>query len=86
MPALSFATWRGISTGWGPEGNDYTDQSLWFLDMFLSKEELAVQVAEIDCVKVDDVNFTEAGEDKVLQKLAANSTSTNHQHSRLQIR
>lgn len=33
----------------------------------MTKEELAVEVAEVDCVKINDVDFTEAGEDKILQ-------------------
>jgi len=39
--------------------------------MFVSEEKLAVEVAEVDCVEVDDVDFAEAGEGEVLEKFAA---------------
>lgn len=58
-------------------------QSLGLLDMLLTKEELTVEVAEVDCVQINDVDLAEAGEDKILQKLAANSSSTDHQSARL---
>ena len=35
--------------------------------MFMAEEELAVQITEVDCVQVDDVNFAEAREDEVLE-------------------
>ena len=44
-----------------------TNQRFRLLDMFVSKEELTIQVAQIDSVKINDVNFAEAGEDEVLQ-------------------
>ena len=44
------------------------------LDMFMSKEELPVEIAEIDGVKVDDVDLTKACKDEVLEELAANAT------------
>ena len=58
-------------------------QSLRLLDMFLTKEELTVEVAEVNGVQINDVDLAEAGEDKILQKLAANSTSADHQNARL---
>ena len=45
--------------------------------MLMTKEKLPIKIAQIDCVEIDDMNLTEAGEDKVLQQLTANSTSTN---------
>ena len=48
--------------------------------MLVSEEELPVQVAEIDRVEVDDVDFAEAGADEVLEELAADATGSNHQH------
>jgi hypothetical protein len=44
-----------------------THQSLRFLDVLVSEEELSVQVAQVDGVKINDVNFTEASQDEVLQ-------------------
>ena len=51
--------------------------------MLVTKEELTVEVAEVDGVQIDDVDLAEAGKDKILQKLAANSSSANHQNARL---
>ena len=33
----------------------------------MTEEELAVEVAEVDGVKVDDMDLTEASEDEILQ-------------------
>jgi hypothetical protein len=41
--------------------------------MFVSKEELAVEIAQVDCVKVNDVNFAEAGQCKVLEEFTADT-------------
>jgi hypothetical protein len=41
--------------------------------MFVSKEELAVKIAEVDGVKVNDVNFAKAGQCKVLEEFAADA-------------
>lgn len=51
--------------------------------MLVSKEELSVQVAEIDSVEVDDVNLAKATEKEVLKKLTTNTSSSNHEHLRL---
>jgi len=29
--------------------------------MLMSEEELAIEIAQVDCIKVDDVNFAEPG-------------------------
>lgn len=44
-----------------------THQGLGLLDVLVAEEELPVQVGEVDGVKVDDVNFAEAGKHKVLE-------------------
>ena len=49
----------------------------------MSKEELAVEVAEIDGVKIDYVYFGESSEDKVFEQLTSYSTSTDEQDLRL---
>lgn len=51
--------------------------------MLITEEKLAVEVAEVDRVKINDVNLAEAGEDKVLQELAADSSRADHQDARL---
>ena len=58
-------------------------QSLRLLDMLLPEEKLPIEVAEVDGVQINDVDFAEAGEDKILQKLTANPSSANHQNARL---
>lgn len=51
--------------------------------MFLSKEELTIQVAQIDRVQVDDVDFAEAGQDEVLEELTADSACADEKNARL---
>jgi hypothetical protein len=41
--------------------------------MFVSKEELTVEVAEVDCVEVDDMYFAEACQGEVLEEFAADA-------------
>lgn len=56
-------------------------QSLRLLDMLLAKEELTVEVAEVNGVQINDVDLAEAGEDKIFQKLAADASSADHQNA-----
>jgi hypothetical protein len=51
--------------------------------MFLSKEELTIQVAQIDCIEVNYVDLTEASEDEVLQELAADPACADEKNARL---
>ena len=51
--------------------------------MLMAKKKLSIEIAEIDCIEIDDVNLTEAGEDEILQKLTSDSTSANQEDSRL---
>jgi len=51
--------------------------------VFVSKKELAVQVAEIDRIEIDNVDFSEACEDEVLQELASDASGAYHEHSAL---
>lgn len=51
--------------------------------MLVAEKELSVQVGEIDGVKVDNVDFAEAGQHQVLEELTANAASTNHEHASL---
>ena len=43
--------------------------------MLLSEEELAVQIAQIDGVEIDDVDLAETSQDEVLEKLASDTAS-----------
>ena len=51
--------------------------------MFVTKEELTIEVAKVDGVQIDNVDLAEAGENKVLQELATNSSGTDHQNAGL---
>ena len=53
---------------------DKTHQSLGFLNMFMPEEELPVQIAQIDGVKIHNMNLTEASEDEILQKLTSDTS------------
>ena len=53
--------------------------------MLMSEEELPVEVAQVDRVKVDDVDLAIAGKHQVLEKLAADAASTNEEDTRLGI-
>lgn len=49
--------------------------------MLDTEEELAVQVGEIDGVQVDDVDVAEAGEEEVLEQLAADTAGADEEDS-----
>lgn len=51
--------------------------------MFVSEQKLPVQVAQVDRVEVDNVDFAEAGKDKVLEELAAYSSGADHEDAGL---
>lgn len=46
--------------------------------MLMAEEELAIQVAEVYGIEIDNVDFSKAGEDEVLQQFAADATGANH--------
>ena len=52
--------------------------------MFVSEEELSIEVTQIDSVEVDNVNVAKTKKDNVFEELAADSAGTNHENSRLQ--
>ena len=64
-------------------GGIKANQSFGFLDMFVTEEELAIEVAEIDSVKIHNVDLTKAGEYEILKQLASNAAGTDHQYTRL---
>lgn len=51
--------------------------------MLVSEEKLAVEIGEVDSIKIDDVNLAEATKYQVFEELAANAASANHKHSSL---
>ena len=51
--------------------------------MLLSKEKLPIEIAQIDSIEINDMNLTEAGEDKVLQDFTSDSTSADQEYTRL---
>jgi len=52
----------------------------------MAKEELAVEVTEVDCIEIDDVNLSEAGENEVFEQLASDAACSNEQDARLEER
>lgn len=58
-----------------------THQSLGLFYMLMTKEELTIEIAEINGIQIDNMNLAEASKDEVLEKLAPNPSCTNHQHS-----
>lgn len=51
--------------------------------MLMAEEKLAVKVAEVYSIKIDDMYFAEAGEEKVFEELTADAASANEKDSRL---
>lgn len=49
----------------------------------MPEEELAIQIAEVDCIEVDDVDFTEPGEHEVFEELAADTACANKENTGL---
>ena len=53
--------------------------------MLATKQELSVKVAEVDSVKVYNMDLPEAGEDQVLEKFASDATRADQKNARLQV-
>lgn len=47
--------------------------------MLHAEQELAVEIAQVDGVQVDDVDLAEAREDEVLEQFAADAASADHE-------
>lgn len=45
-----------------PHGYIQSDQGFGFLDMFMTKEKLSVEIAQVDCVQINNVDFPEPGQ------------------------
>ena len=54
--------------------------------MFVSEEELAIEVAEVDGVEIDDVDLAEAGQGEVLEEFAADAACADEQDAGLMAR
>lgn len=61
----------------------FGDKCFWLFYMLVSEEELSIEIAEINRVKIDDMDFAETEEGKVFEKLAADAASTDHQDTGL---
>lgn len=53
------------------------NQALALLDVRFIEKELAVKVGQVNRVEIDDLDVAEAGDNEVLEYLAANSSSPN---------
>ena len=58
-----------------------THQGFWFLDMLKTEEKLAIQIAQIYCIEIDDVDSTESREEEVLKELATDTTRADKKYS-----
>jgi hypothetical protein len=82
--ATSLATWyQAVSPSSVGLSNGASYQCLRLLDVFLAEEELPVEVAEVNRIEVDNVDLPEAGKDEVLEQLASDAASADHEHARL---
>ena len=61
-----------------------TYDSFRLLDVFVSEEELAVEVAQVDGVEIDDVDLAEAGQSEVLEQFAADAACADEQDAGLE--
>jgi hypothetical protein len=60
-----------------------TYQSLGLLDVLVAKQELPIEVAQINGVQIDNMDLAKAREHKILQQFASDTASAHHQHARL---
>jgi len=51
--------------------------------VFKTEEKLAIQIAQVDCIEIDDVDFAKPGQEEVLEQLAADAASAHEQHTGL---
>ena len=60
-----------------------TYQGFRFFDVLMPEEELAIEIAEIDGVEIDNVDLTETCEYEVLEELAPDPSSSYEKYARL---
>lgn len=58
-------------------------QCLGLLDVLLAEQKLPVQVAQINRVKVNDVDLAKAGEHNVLEQFASDSAGADQEYAGL---
>ena len=54
--------------------------SFGFAHIFVPKQKLAVQIGQVDCVHVDNMDTTETHQRQVLEKFTAQTSGADHQH------
>jgi hypothetical protein len=52
--------------------------------VFVSEEELPVQIAEIYRIQIHDVDLSKSSQDQVLEQFTSDSAGSDHQHTRLE--
>lgn len=58
-----------------------THQSFGLLNVFVAEKELSVQIAQIDRIQIDDMDLPEAGQEEVLEQLAANTAGAHEKNA-----
>lgn len=56
----------------------FAHQCLWLLDVFMPEQELAVQIAQINGIKINNMDFAKACENKVFEELTSDPSSAYH--------
>lgn len=69
-----------------PHGNIQSNQSFGLLNVFMTEEELAIEITQINCVQINNVYFPESCKHQVFQQLTSNSSGTNEQDAGLATR
>lgn len=83
LPAVSLATCHGVSDQLQQAETGPTYQSFGLFDVRMSKEKLAVQIREVDSVKIHDMNLSKASGDEVLKEFTSNTSSADYEDARL---
>lgn len=80
---VSFASRAAIGS---PEYFDSTSTHLGFrlFNMFMTEQELTIEITEIDSVKINNVDFSKADENQVLEQFTSNAASAYHEHALLE--
>lgn len=52
----------------------------WLANMLSAEQELAIEVAHIDCVEIDHLDVVEAGHAEALDKFTPDAACPNHEH------
>jgi hypothetical protein len=52
--------------------------------VLMSEEKLAIEVAQIDGIEIDNMDLTKTCKDEAFEKLASDSTGAHHQYTSLE--